>query len=135
MEERLSQDEQLQLENALFGFPETIEGAFRMYQACDAWSKRLAQRSKGLRKFLRDAIPSEIDNLPEDVSGADVEKVIVDKEGVSRAVWYQQSVKYKDALSDIKDELIPKTRHERADEIVDSYTTFTLRDKFTEIKD
>lgn len=125
--EHLSQEEQLQLENALFGFPESIEGAFLMYRACDSWAKRLDTRSKGLKKYLRDQIPVETD---EEGRGQAV------AEGIERKVWYQSSTSYSKALEEIKETLVPKTRWEQVDEIVEKHTGEpSLRDKFSEATD
>ena len=98
-----------------------------MYVTCDAWSKRLATRSKGLKKFLQDQIPV---NVNEDGKGLEV------REGIQRKVWYQGSTAYSKALKEIKEELVPKTRWDQVDEIIAKHTSEpTLRDKFTESKD
>lgn len=120
--ERLQPEETESLEDALFGFPEDIPSAFRMYQECDRWSKRLADRAKGLKKFLTEKIP-----IPEDRwSDGKASEV---NEGVVHKAWEQKSVAYKEALKQIKEELVPKTRWERVDEIVDENTKRGVRDK------
>jgi hypothetical protein len=125
--EHLNEEEQLQLESALFGFPESIEVAYLMYVLCDSWSKRLDTRSKGLKKYLRDQIPVETN---EEGRG---EAVV---EGVRRKVWYQESTAYSKALEEVKKVVVPKTRWEQVDEIVAKHTSNpTLRDKLSEATD
>lgn len=133
--EHLDEQEQQDLENALFGFPETIEGAFRMYQECAAWSKRLDTRAKGLKKFLRNAMSTELDEVEQFDRKPERDKVEIAKEGVFRSAWVQGSTKYKDALEVIKEKLVPKTKHKEVDGIVEEFTTYGLRDKFTEVKE
>ena len=120
--ERLRPEETRSLEDALFGFPEDIQSAFRMYQECDRLSKRLADRAKGLKKFLTEKIP-----IPGDAweNG----KAYAVQEGVVHKAWQQNSVAYKEALKEIKDELVPKTRWDRVDQIIDEHTKKGVRDK------
>lgn len=111
------------ISEVLFGFPVSVPAAARMYKNCGAWKKRLDDREKKLRSFLRDQIQVE------ENSEGKGEAVV---EGVKRKVWYQKSVAYSKALAEIKELLVPKTKWEEADQIIEAFTSTSIRDSFEE---
>lgn len=119
--EKLRTEERKELEDALFGFPEDIETAYAMFRACDEWGKRLSDRAKGLRKFLREMMPAQPTEETKDIVRAN---------GIKRTTWLQKTVSYGKAMPIIKNELVPKTKWERFEEILNQVTSVGERDRF-----
>lgn len=105
-------------------FPATLPSAAEQYAEIQRQIKQLQTREKALKEYLVSAIPVTL-NAEEGVTKAfDV------KEGIKHSAWYSPRPSYAKALAQMKDEgIIPKTRLERADEIVQENTTVSVNHK------
>lgn len=107
--------------------PPTIpsEGMFQL-DAVEAEIKRLDSLKRSLRKFLSKMIDVE------DVDETHREGVA---DGVRRACHMRFNVKYKDAMEQIVNNLVPKSKHGAAQEIIDSCKTSQWIDKFSVVEE
>lgn len=115
----------VQKQENVSNFPMNVEDAgFQLVQARSEL-KRLQNRVDGLKKFLADNMP---ELHPEE---GDEQARTVEMEGVKRWAWLAPSTKWTEVMNQLKEEVIPKTKWDRADEIKQEKTKLGYREKFT----
>lgn len=111
-----------------YQFPTNVPAAFDELETVKAQIDQLQTREKGLKKYLENSIPAE-----ESVEGKNMQ--VGEKDGIIRKVTYRPSVSYSKALAEIKEQLVPKTKHGQADEIVEQHTKLSASNRFERMKD
>lgn len=106
-----------------FQFPTKPSDAFSHLQQIESEIKRLDSLKKKYRSFLAKAVPvEEIDESHKEGS----------VDGVRRLSFKQSRPSYAKALEQVVEELVPKTKHDQADKIVESTKKDVWVDKFSQ---
>lgn len=107
--------------------PENIPDAFTMLTAIEKQEKILARRKKALKGFLQQNIP---------VTGEDEEgRPIGIAQGILMTIFSRGNVSWAKVADKVKTELVPKTRFEEFDAIVEGYTSQTSYPNFKEAEE
>lgn len=101
--------------------PATAESAQAELDGLEAEKKRIESRIKHLKKFIQDEV--EIQDVGQKEDGTKYGQGI--KGDVLHTYFQRANTKYSEVLKKAKEELIPKTKYERLDEIISENTTFT----------
>lgn len=102
-------------------FPATADAAQQELDALEAEKKRIESRIKHLKKFVQNEV--DIQELKQKEDGSKYGYGV--KGDVLHTMFERASTKYSEVLKQAKSELIPKTKHERLDEIIKENTTFS----------
>lgn len=104
-----------------FTVPVTVDGAYEALNEISTEIKRLDSLKKKIRKYLCDNIP---------VESVDEKHAEGEVNGIIRSQFAQLRTSYSDAMREIVDELVPKTRLGDVKDIVEKHTKVVLIDKF-----
>lgn len=106
-----------------FQFPERASDAYNQLSTIDAEIKRLESMKKSIRGFLVKSI--NVEENPEKPG-----QMIGSADGVQRLSYSSERVSWKEACEKIIEELVPKTRHSDAHDIIDANRKVVWADKF-----
>jgi hypothetical protein len=108
-------DAQEQVQSSQEFIPENLKDAYDKMKRMEIELKELETRVKNYKNYITRSIPLELD-----AEG----KLRGQKDGITVLMSTRSSLKYTKALDEIKETLVPKTKHEEFDMIVGSYTSF-----------
>lgn len=112
------------IEQKEFQFPANPGAAFHQLDQIDAEIKRLSSLKDKVRKYLKQTIPvNEVEGNPDHKVG------MVDD--VKRLSYRQFRVSHSKVLDAVIEELVPKTKSGRVDEIIAEHTKEIWVDRFS----
>lgn len=110
-----------ELQQKDFQFPTHPSDAFSHLEQIDSEIKRLNSLKSKYRKFLAKAIP---------VEQVDEKHYVGEFEGVKRMQYRQDRTSYQKVLDQVVEELVPKTKQDRVEEIAAENTKEVWAERF-----
>lgn len=107
-----------------FQFPTRVDEAHNVLEEVSDQIKRLESLKKKLRKYLCDNIPVEY---------VDEKHAAGEVGGIHRTQFVQLRTSYSDAMREIVDTLVPKTRLGEVKDIVERHTKVVMIDRFSTV--
>lgn len=107
-----------------FQFPTQVDQAHNVLEEVSNQIKRLESLKKQLRKYLCDNIPVEY---------VDEKHAAGEVAGIHRMQFVQLRTSYSDAMREIVDTLVPKTRLGEVKDIVERHTKVVTIDRFSTV--
>lgn len=114
------------MENREFQFPSKVGDAWEQKQEIEREIRSLEKRKKALEKFMKDSLRQHLPSEPDEKGHY---TAVVDN--VRLTAYNQKYPSYAKAIDQIVDTLVPKTKHDEAEEIIARNSSIKRQEKLS----